>query len=147
MPIEFLAYRKGMSKDLLEPHREEINQLGFEFEDDVYKAIKDRNKERLFDTLDNYDFVIFAVEKDRIVGFATVRQRFGMDEWELDTAYVHLSYRRRGIWKKMTEMREQLVRNRGANSIVILPEQFLRNALTNMGFKAVPMEEDMRKTL
>ena len=133
---------------MLEPHNEEISQLGSEFEDDVYRAIKDRVEERLFDTLDDYDSVIFAAEEGgRLVGFATVSQRRGMDEWELVTAYVDPSYRRRGIWKKMTEMREQLARGRGANSIVILPEPFLRGALKNMGFEKVPVEEDMRKIL
>lgn len=148
MAIEFFTYHKGGSKDLLSPHREEINQLGLKFENEVFVVVEETRNE-LFETLDYYDFVIFAAAEDegRIIGFATVRQRPGMDKWELVTAYVDSPYRRRGIWKKMTEIREQLAVGRAAGSIVILPQQFLRNTLISMGFEESFIEEDMRKTL
>lgn len=148
MEIEYFIHRRDDDKSKLNPHRGKINRLGEQFDDEVTPHMERR--EPLFDRVgQNYDAIIFALDSatNQIVGFATIAQRRGVGESELTSAYVEQAYRRQGIWRTMTELRESIAKTRDTTSLLILPEDNLRKTLESMGYQPVYQGDSMKKIL
>jgi len=116
----FIAGKGGID---MEQYKDQLVKLIFDGFPEYYHTEDDAKADVEWELRESLGAIAIALDRDKVVGYGTLHPLHeGYDEILFGDAYVLPSYRRRGMYTQLVDVRLRIAREWGAKSVEIMTD-------------------------